>query len=120
VATRGASHRRTGPAPDPEPTGALVRFRKTRAWQLLQPADRRRVIDHLRSNSSAMAVLIDDVFAAAALSRDEHPGSGDLWIGPELPINGMLIRDRHDGLWRIVQFDPDSTAHETWHTRGSA
>ena len=63
----------------------LERFQKTRAWQLLDPHDRRQVIDHLYSGKADPTELIDAVFAEAALARGEHPGTGALWLGPELP-----------------------------------
>jgi hypothetical protein len=115
---RPAVAARASPPAEPDPTGALERFQKTRAWQLLQPADRRLVIKYLRSGSPAAAALIEDVFTASALARNEHPGAGEVWLGPQFPINGMLIRDRRDGVWRILQFDSDSTAHESWNCWG--
>jgi hypothetical protein len=135
---RAAAGRGSPAEPDPDPTSylplplfdggtvlpasivapILEPLKRTRAWALLSMHDRAQVIWHLRSGSAARR--IDDVLAQSAQSRGEHL-SGTLWLwGDELPANGLMVRDRRSGLWRVLQFDPDSTAHESWETRGRA
>jgi hypothetical protein len=92
----------------------LEPLKPTKAWALLSAPQRARVIWCLRSGRPA--VHIEEVFEEAALGRGEDPAPGELWLwSSPIPTNGLLRRDRC-GLWRVLQFNPLSTAHESWHT----
>jgi hypothetical protein len=106
-----------GESPDPEPSPVLVRFRKTRAWALLDPSERERVAALLAEG--AAACVVDAVFAAAALARNEHPGIGLPWISPVIPVGAVLVRDRRSGLWRVLDWCPDDPAELPPQTGGA-
>jgi hypothetical protein len=88
---------------------------------LLPWAERQQVIHPLaRYNGIEAAEGIDTIFGEAALLRGEHSGAGELWLGPTIPINGLLVRDPTSGLWRPLQFAADSTAPIAYQARGRA
>jgi hypothetical protein len=135
---RGEGARRAAPAKegggaDPEPPGPalapgvegdpvpriLNRLARSAAWARLPLGEQQWIRQFLSLGLSAQSrAAVADVFAAADHSKGEHE-VGPLWLGPELPVGGLLVRD-HLGLWRILWITEVLDGAPTQPAEGSA
>jgi hypothetical protein len=109
---------------DPDP--GLRRLQRTRAWALLPWSERQRIVRLLVEARClepllrfAAEGLVDGILADAALARGEAPPVGDLWLTATIPTGTVMVRDA-GGVWRLLQYPPDSTAGAEWQTWGCA
>jgi hypothetical protein len=135
LATRARRGARASPrkaAADPDPPGPpplsaegdpvpriLGRLSRSAAWERLPPGEREWVGQFLALGLSPQTrAAVADVFAAADHSEGERT-IGPLWLGPELPVGGILIRDAL-GLWRILWITEILDGAPTRPAEGSA